>query len=119
MEMNSKYFYIATLVAAVALNTPAIAGPGGSCHFHSAKPAADPVVVDCANQRKEALIANGKLDKAWQAVKLDKAELVDGKKGKEWRVTFKDPGAKDKAKETLYLFFTAPGNFIAANFTGQ
>ena len=29
------------------------------------------------------------------------------------------PGAKDKAKETLYLFFTAPGNFIAANFTGQ
>lgn len=117
--MNNKYVYIATLVAAVAPNAPAIAGPGGSCHFHSAKPASDSVVVDCANQRKEALIANGKLEKAWQAVKLEKAELVDGKKGKEWRVTFKDPAAKDKAKETLYLFFTAPGNFIAANFTGQ
>lgn len=26
---------------------------------------------------------------------------------------------KDKAKETLYVFFTLPGNFIAATFTGQ
>lgn len=34
-------------------------------------------------------------------------------------MTFKDPAAKDKAKETLYVFFTLPGNFIAANFTGQ
>ena len=30
------------------------------------------------------------------------------KKGKEWKVTFKDPAAKDKAKETLYVFFTQP-----------
>ena len=117
--MNTKYFCIATLVAAVAPSTLAVAGPGGSCHFHGAKPASDTVVVDCANQRKEALIATGKLDKGWQDVKLEKAELVDGKKGKEWRVTFKNPGAKEKAKDTLYLFFTAPGNFIAANFTGQ
>jgi hypothetical protein len=34
-------------------------------------------------------------------------------------VTFKDANAKDKSKETLYMFFTLPGNFIAANFTGQ
>ena len=27
--------------------------------------------------------------------------------------------AKDKSKETLFIFLTAPGNFIAANFTGQ
>jgi hypothetical protein len=52
-------------------------------------------------------------------VKVDKAELVDAKKGKEWRVTFRDPSAKEKGKETLYMFFTAPGNFVAANFTGQ
>ena len=117
--MNDKYFYIAALVAAVAANAPAIAGPGGSCHFHGSKPASETVVIDCANQRRDALIANGKLAKAWQAVKLEKAELVDGKKGKEWRVTFKDSAAKDKAKETLFLFFTTPGNFIAANFTGQ
>ena len=33
--------------------------------------------------------------------------------------TFKEPGAADKAKETLYMFFTVQGNFIAANFTGK
>ncbi|MGZ8272373.1 MAG: HupE/UreJ family protein [Burkholderiaceae bacterium] len=32
--------------------------------------------------------------------------------------TFRDV-AKDKSKETLYMFFTSTGNFIAANFTGQ
>ena len=46
-------------------------------------------------------------------------ELVDGKKGKEWRVSFRNPAAADKSKETLYMFFTPPGNFIAANFSGQ
>jgi hypothetical protein len=45
--------------------------------------------------------------------------MVEGKKGKEWKVTFKDTAAKDKTKETRYMFFTPSGNFIAANFTGQ
>ena len=115
----NKYVYIGTLVAALSAATSAMAGPGGSCHFHGSKPATESIVVDCATQRKEALVASGKLDKSWESVKVDKAELVDSKKGKEWRVTFKDSAAKDKAKETLFIIFTAPGNFIAANFTGQ
>ena len=65
------------------------------------------------------MVKAGKIDASWQALKHDKVEAVDGKKGKEWKVTFKDPVTKDKSKETLYIFFTAPGNFIAANFTGQ
>ena len=64
-------------------------------------------------------IKSGKLDQSWQALQHNKLEQVDGKKGKEWKVTFRDPAATNKAKETLYLFFTLPGNFIAANFTGK
>ena len=87
---------------------------------HGSKPARDAVVIDCATQHKGELVTKGKLDKTWQSVKVDKAELFDGKKGKECaRVMLKDVASKDKAKETLYMFFTAPGNFIAANFTGQ
>ena len=48
-----------------------------------------------------------------------KIEAVDSKKGKEWKVSFRDPAAKDKSKETLYVFFTLNGNFIASNYTGQ
>ncbi len=38
---------------------------------------------------------------------------------KEWKLTFKNPNASDANKKNLYLFYTLPGNFIAANFTGQ
>ena len=109
----------ASLIALFGAAPPALANEGGSCHFHGSKPAAEATVLGCAQQRKEALVKAGKIDASWQAIKHDKVEAVDGKKGKEWKVTFKDPAAKDKAKEMLYIFFTAPGNFIAANFTGQ
>jgi hypothetical protein len=95
------------------------ADPGGSCHFHGNKPAAENVVKDCADKRKTALVKAGKLDASWQSAQLDKAELVDGKKGKEWKFSFQNPAATDPAKRTLYLFFSPPGNFIAANHTGQ
>lgn len=101
------------------LATPAaLADVGGSCHFHGNKPASQAVVTECGAQRKAALVKAGKLDASWQAVRLAKAELVDGQKGKEWKLSYNNPGA-DASKQTLYLFFSAPGNFIAANFTGQ
>ena len=111
---------LAALTLCTAFWAPgALAAPGGSCHFHGKKPAAEATVSGCALQRKDALIKSGKLDTSWRTVKPASIEAVDGKKGQEWKVTFKDAAAKDKSKETLYMFFTLPGNFIAANFTGQ
>ena len=48
-----------------------------------------------------------------------KAETVEGKNMKEWKLTFKNPAEKDATKQTLYMFYTLTGNFIAANFTGK
>ena len=107
------------LITAFGAAPAAFAGGDGDCHFHGAKPSTEATVVGCANQRKESLVGSGKIDKSWQAIKHAKAEMVDGKKNREWRVTFNDAAAKDKSRETLYMFFTLPGNFIAANFTGQ
>jgi hypothetical protein len=112
-------FTAAVLLASLFTATAALADKGSSCHFHGSKPATEAVVTDCAQQRKAALVKAGKLDATWQAVPLDKAELVDGKKGKEWKLSFKNPAAADAAKQTLYIFFSQPGNFIAANHTGQ
>jgi len=109
----------AALLALPAFSPVALADVGGSCHFHGKKPATEAVVTDCANQRRAALVKSGKLESSWQAAKLEKLELVDGKKGKEWKVAFSNPAATDKSKQTLYIFFSHPGNFIAANFTGQ
>ena len=114
-----------TLICACALSLSLFAAPaaladvGDSCHFHGNKPATEAVVTACGNQRKATLVKTGKLDASWQTVKLDKAELVEGKKGKEWKISFKDAAAQDKTKENLYMFFTQSGNFIAANHSGK
>lgn len=118
-----KIFFIltatlSTLILAAA-STSALASEGGSCHFHGYKPATEAVVLDCANKRKDALLSNGKLEPTWQAIKHDKAEVVEGKNGKEWKVSYKNTAAKDKEQQALYMFFTLPGNFVAANFTGK
>lgn len=110
---------IATLLVSILAAQPAFADKGGSCHFHGNKPAAEATVTDCAQQRKASLVKAGKLEATWQPIAPQRIEMVEGKKGKEWKVSFKNPAAADKSKDTLYMFFTAPGNFIAANFTGQ
>ena len=62
---------IAILCAAsgLAAASPAFAGGAESCHFHGSKPAAQNTLADCAVLRQQALIASGKLDKAWQGIK--------------------------------------------------
>lgn len=109
----------ALLVLPTALPTIALADPGSSCHFHGKKMAAESVVLQCATQRKATLIETGKLEKSWAGVQQPSIDMVDGKKAKEWRVIFQNPAASDSAKTSLYLFFTPPGNFIAANHTGN
>ena len=110
---------IVTAVLALTTATPAYADVGGRCHFHGSKPAAEATVLDCAAQRKEALIKSGKLDASWKSIAPDKVETVDGKKGKEWKISYRNPAAPDKGKKTLFMFYTLPGNFIAANFSGK
>ncbi len=117
-----KFITFASTAAALFCATApvtALAGADSSCHFHGNKPAAESVVLDCADKRKTALLSNGKLASNWQPIKHDKAELIDGKNGKEWKVTYKNTQAKDTDQQTLFMFFTPSGNFVAANFTGK
>ena len=76
-------------------------------------------MVGCASEYKDGLASNGKIAPSWKGVKLDRADAVEGKKMKEWKFTFKNPAEKDATKQTLYMFYTLTGNFIAANFTGK
>jgi hypothetical protein len=109
-------FGFATLVG---LSSGVVADPGGGCHFHGARPAAETVVIKCADQRRDGLVNASKLEPSWGLVKYESISLVDGRKGKEWRVVYKNPGIADKTKASLFMFFTPVGNFIAANHTGQ
>ena len=111
---------VATLAFAPAVFSPtAYAGGGGDCHFHGNALAKESIVTGCANQQKDTLIGKGKIDASWKSAKLQKAETVEGKSKKEWKLSFNNPAEKDTSKQTLYMFYTLSGNFIAANFTGQ
>ena len=114
-----KPFITLCAASGLALSLPAFAGEAEACHFHGSKAASQETVSGCALKHQQALIGSGKIDKSWGTIKPAAFEQVDGQRGKEWKVTFNDPAATDKAKETLYMFFTAQGNFIAANFTGK
>lgn len=117
---NLTYAVLSSLTSFLVL-FPATsnADPGGSCHFHGSKPAAESTILKCAYQRKESLVKSGKLDKSWGPVKHDSITYVDGKKSKEWKVSFVNLEAQDATKTNLFMFFTPPGNFIAANHSGQ
>lgn len=118
--MNNRFILSATLMVALSMSSAARAGADAACHFHGSKPAAEATVIQCATQYKDQLVEGGKLDKSWRTItKVDKVEQVDGKRSKEWKLSFKNPAAPDKSKDTLYLFYSLPGNFIAANHTGQ
>jgi hypothetical protein len=115
----------AHILSAIALSTtlaaplPALADAGSSCHFHGSKPATEAVVGNCAVQQRDSFVKNGKIDASWKDIQPASPEQVEGKKAKEWKVVFQNPAASDASKKTLYMFFSLPGNFIAANYTGQ
>lgn len=110
---------IIALTAALVAPLSATAGVGSRCHFHGKKPASETTVSQCATQRRDALVKTGKLDASWQAIEPAQPAQVDGKNAKEWKVVFQNPAITDASKKTLYMFFSLPGNFIAANYTGQ
>jgi len=114
-----KFFSIAALVITFSFASAAYAGGDASCHFHGNTPAKEAVVVGCATEYKNDLTKKGKLDPSWKGIKLDKAEALEGKKMKEWKLTFKNVAEKDANKQTLFMFYALNGNFIAANFTGK
>jgi hypothetical protein len=113
-----KIAYLLTFIATIAFAPAAFAG-GGGCHFHGDTPVKETILVDCASKHKDNLIKKGKIDASWAGVKMDQSEMVDSKKTKEWKLTFKNPAEKDAAKQTLYMFYSVSGNFLAANFTGK
>ncbi|WP_432823014.1 DUF6488 family protein [Trichloromonas sp.] len=65
------------------------------------------------------IVESGKIDASWAEVKPDVAEKKEYQHGPEWLVTFTNPKAEDPAKQTLYVFLSSGGKYLAANFTGK
>lgn len=90
-------------------------GPGGS-HVHG--PISSAAAIKKAEKQVKGLIEGGKLDKSWSGIKAAEAAQKDFGRGPEWIVTFKNPKAEAN-KQTVYVFYTLTGTYLATNFTGQ
>jgi Family of unknown function (DUF6488) len=112
---------IALVLAAFLFASPAFAGkghehgPGGS-HIHG--PIVAATAIKKAEKQVKSLIDRNKLDKSWAGIKASDATQKDYGKGQEWVVTFRNEKA-EAGNQTLYVFYTLTGNYLATNFTGK
>jgi len=91
-------------------------GPDGG-HAHG--PISNAKVISKAMKQVKFLASTGKIDNSWMQVSKANAEQKTYSKGPEWVVTLANSNVSEKAKQTLYLFYTLDGHYIAANYTGQ
>lgn len=110
---------LAALIPSLIMSTPAFAGEGASCHFHGNRAAEESTVILCAKDRRDLYVEQGTTEASWSDVEPKSVEIIEGTKGQEWRVLFENKAVSEPSKRTLYMFFTLPGNFIAANYSGK
>ncbi len=64
------------------------------------------------------LVKRGKIEKSWGAAVLDKAELkVTGPR--QWHLVYRNGATAEPEKDRLFVFLTADGQLLGANFTGE
>ena len=109
-------------LSALLFGMPIMAG-GGHEHDsdggHSHGPISNDNAINRALKKVKQMAHAGKIDSTWTTVKTARAEQKTYSKGPEWVVTFKNDKVSDTAKQTLYLFFSLDGHYIAANYTGN
>lgn len=112
------------LIAAFGFVAPVYAGAGHSHdkdggHSHSSGPISEEKAKSKATRTMQNLASRGVINKSWTSSKLIKAEKKSFSKGPEWVISFNNESVKDKAKQTLYIFYSLDGHYIATNYTGK
>ncbi|ATX80159.1 hypothetical protein Ga0123461_1746 [Mariprofundus aestuarium] len=118
--MNIKTFIFALSLILSPLT--ALAGGGhdhGHGHSHGPALISQSQAESVAAGRVMMLVEQEKVDKSWGAATIASAEKKMNGDQAEWLITFKNSHSSDSAKDTLYIFLSSTGDYIAANFTGK
>lgn len=119
-----KQLLLALCISLALINTPALAGaghehgPGGSHKPHGG-PVDEATIIKRATKVKNNLAEKGTISSSWKAKSYTIITKKTYAKGPEWVVTFNNYEVKDKNKQTLYIFYSLDGHYIAANYTGN
>ncbi len=92
----------------------------GAGHDHGpTTPVTKAEAIQTASGIVAKIVEKGNLDASWSQVKTKRAEKKQYKNGPEWVVTFNNPRAENPEEQTLYVFLSLGGKYLAANFTGE
>lgn len=126
MKMTLKTSLATTLVcASLFLSSPILAGVNHD-HGHDdghSHDASESVSQNVAKQNAKrivsSLIEKNKVDQSWSSITAHSAEQKQFDGRTEWVVIFKNDQITDADKQTLYIFLTLNGDYIAANYSGN
>lgn len=114
-----RKFSLILSVCFAFISFSAVAHDGEEHAAHAARPLLD---SRGASESAQHVIAQGiernMLPVSWGNVTSESAEKKMGKEKYEWVVIFNNKSIEDPAEQTLYVFLTLDGRYIAANFTG-
>lgn len=100
------------------LSSGAVAGAGHD-HSHSHHPVSQSQAEETATKSVSMLVDKGKLDASWKLVKVTQTKQEKFSGHQEWVVSFKNEKVSDPSKQTLYVFLSLSGEYLAANYTGK
>jgi len=115
-----KHFTSGLILLSLLLITPMITLAGaGHDHGHSHEPISGTEAQMKAKQKVQQLVKTGKIDATWGNIKSSSISQKDYGHGPEWVVVFKNNKVSDTSKQTLYLFYSQDGHYLAANYDGS
>jgi len=88
-------------------------------HGHSHAPVSKAVAEEIATSSVNKLVQRESIERTWASVPVHSAEQKEFEGKKEWVVVFKNEKVSDSKEQTLYIFLTLEGQYIAANYTGE
>jgi len=114
-----------TIITVLALFTlgfgvPVMAGSGHDHgHSHAHEPVNEATAQRNATKVISSLVQREKIDKSWATVKARSVEkkMVNGQP--EWLTIFFNEKITKVEEQTLYVFLTIGGEYIAVNYSGK
>ena len=88
-------------------------------HGHSHVEVTQVQVEKAAIDKILSLVDKGKLDSSWKSTPAKQSTKTLFGRNMEWVVSFKNGKISDKEKQTLYMFYSLSGKYLAANYTGK
>ncbi len=108
------------LFLCMTLSVTAFAGSGHNHgHSHEQKPISSEEAQSRAEKKVTALVKAGSIDKTWAGIKSNNIKQITFSHDPEWVISFSNNKISDASKQSLYLFYSLDGQYIAANYTGK